>query len=94
MKSDNNASSFSTACEEGCVEGQMRCIGSTGANSLLRCCNWYLNDICHVTCPDPLVGDPETFDCGESINIQSIFEGGTLCFDLFPSLIPSLYRLW
>lgn len=63
MKSDNNASSFSTACEEGCDEGQMRCIGST--SDPLRCCNWYLNNICQVTCPAPLVGNPETFDCGE-----------------------------
>lgn len=30
-----------------------------------QCCNWYLNDRCVVTCPAPLVGDSETYDCGE-----------------------------
>ena len=40
----------------------MRCIGNDAPN---LCCNWYLNDECYITCPPPLIGDTETYDCGE-----------------------------
>ena len=48
-----------------CNEGQMRCIGNDAPN---LCCNWYLNDECYITCPSPLIGDKETYDCGEHNN--------------------------
>ena len=45
-----------------CNEGQRRCIGNDAPG---LCCNWYLNDECYITCPSPLVGDTETYDCGK-----------------------------
>ncbi len=51
---------FFTACM-GCNEGQRRCVGT----SIYQCCNWYLNNTCINTCPFPLTGSNDTFDCGE-----------------------------
>ena len=50
-----------------CNEGQRRCIGNDATG---LCCNWYLNDECYITCPSPLVGDTETYDCGEHNSID------------------------
>ena len=44
-----------------CTEGMMRCLG----RDVNQCCSWFLNDKCVQFCPAPLVGNAETFDCGE-----------------------------
>ena len=53
---------ITSGCGVECNEGQMRCIGNDAPG---LCCNWYLNNECYVTCPPPLIGDTETYDCGE-----------------------------
>ena len=50
------------ACN-GCTEGMMRCLGRNEN----QCCSWFLNDRCVQFCPAPLVGNPDTFDCGELV---------------------------
>ena len=57
---------MSTGCIE-CNEGQMRCVGNDAPG---RCCNWYLNNSCYITCPAPLVGNQITYDCGKHKNVN------------------------
>ena len=51
----------------------MRCVGPDPD----QCCNWYLNDTCVATCPAPMVGDPNTFNCGKKEHFIQKRGGGT-----------------
>ncbi len=47
----------------GCTSGSARCVGNSQPTD--QCCAYYLDDICVQYCPDPLVANTDTFNCGE-----------------------------
>ena len=52
-----------TACNlDQCNQGQGRCYIE---NDREVCCNFYLENVCVAECPEPLMWNNDTFDCGE-----------------------------
>ena len=56
-----------SACHSVCNEGQKKCIFVDSAD---RCCNYYYENECYITCPNDMRGDPDTHECHRKFNVD------------------------